>query len=159
MTTLKSILATIFVPGIACLLIPYFILRGSGIPLVHALGFWQIIAIPVAILGIYMVVWVSFSFVRTGRGTPIPIDPPKHLVVHGLYRHVRNPMYVGAMLVLLAEVVYYSSIWVFIYTTFLWMALHTFTVVLEEPQLKRRFGTEYERYLVSVPRWVPRVRV
>jgi protein-S-isoprenylcysteine O-methyltransferase Ste14 len=159
MTALKSILATIFVPGIACLLIPYFILRGSGIPLAHALGFWQIIAIPVAIVGVYMVVWVSFSFVRTGRGTPIPIDPPKHLVVHGLYRYVRNPMYAGAMLVLLAEVVYYSSIWVFIYTTFLWMALHTFTVVLEEPQLKRRFGAEYERYLESVPRWVPRVRV
>jgi protein-S-isoprenylcysteine O-methyltransferase Ste14 len=66
-------------------------------------------------------------------------------------------MYVGALLVLAGVVIFYGSLWILAYAAGLWAALHTFTVVLEEPQLKRRFGEPYETYVKEVPRWVPRV--
>ncbi len=156
MNAIVTTLATLLVPGAACFVVPYFILRGTDQPLLHPFGVLQALALTLVALGSWMVIWVSYSFVRHGRGTPVPIDPPKHFVSHGLYRWVRNPMYVGALLVLAAVVIYYGSAWVLLYACGLWAALHTFLVVLEEPQLRRRFGAEYEAYLRDVPRWIPR---
>jgi protein-S-isoprenylcysteine O-methyltransferase Ste14 len=156
MNAVPTTLATLLVPGVACFVVPYYILRATHQPVLRAMGVAQIAAMPLAAVGLAMVVWVSFSFVRHGRGTPVPIDPPKHFVSHGLYRWVRNPMYVGALLVLLAVVIFYGSLWILIYTAGLWAALHTFTVLLEEPQLKQRFGEPYEEYQNRVPRWIPR---
>jgi protein-S-isoprenylcysteine O-methyltransferase Ste14 len=67
-------------------------------------------------------------------------------------------MYAGALLILLAEVLYFPSLLLLIYTTILWTILHAFVVFIEEPQLERRFGEEYELYTESVPRWIPRLR-
>jgi protein-S-isoprenylcysteine O-methyltransferase Ste14 len=106
-----------------------------------------------------MVIWVSTTFVRQGKGTPVPIEPPKRLVITGLYRYLRNPMYVGAILITLAESLYFSLILLVIYSFGLWAILHTFMVIFEEPQLKRRFGADYERYLSEVPRWIPKFPV
>ncbi len=92
-----------------------------------------------------------------GKGTPIPIAPPTRLVINGLYRYVRNPMYVGAILIVLAETAYFSSLYLLLYTAGLWAMLHTSLVIFEEPQLKRRFGKDYEQYLTEVPRWIPRL--
>ena len=156
MNALVTTLATLLVPGVACFVVPYYILRATHQPMLRAMGLVQIAALPLAAVGVAMVVWVSFSFVRHGRGTPMPLDPPKCFVSHGLYRWVRNPMYVGALLVLLAVIIYYGSLWVLVYTAGMWAALHTATVLLEEPQLKRRFGAPYETYLKEVPRWIPR---
>jgi protein-S-isoprenylcysteine O-methyltransferase Ste14 len=156
MHAIVTTLATLLVPGVACFVVPYFILRGTHQPLLHAFGAAQVIALPVAALGAWMVIWVSYSFVRHGRGTPVPIAPPKEFVSHGLYRWVRNPMYVGALLILAAVALFYGSPWIVLYALGLWAALHTFLVLLEEPQLKRRFGAAYEAYLRDVPRWIPR---
>lgn len=156
MNALVTTLATLAVPGVFCFVVPYFILRATQEPLPTTLGILQVLALTLVALGVAMVVWVSFSFVRYGRGTPVPIDPPKHFVSHGLYRWVRNPMYVGALLMLVGVVVFYGSLWVLAYAAGLWAALHTLTVVLEEPQLTRRFGAPYEEYLRQVPRWIPR---
>jgi len=156
MNALVTTLATLLVPGVACFVVPYYILRAAHQPVLRAMGLAQIAALPLAAVGVAMVVWVSLSFVRHGRGMPVPIDPPKRFVSHGLYRWVRNPMYVGAVLVLLAAVIFTGSLWILVYTAGLWAALHTFTVLLEEPQLKRRFGAPYEEYLKLVPRWTPR---
>jgi protein-S-isoprenylcysteine O-methyltransferase Ste14 len=116
MNALVTTLATLLVPGVASLVVPYFILRATGQPLLRALGAVQIAALLIAFVGAAMVVWVSFSFVRHGGGTPVPVVPPKRFVSHGLYRWVRNPMYVGALLVLLADVIYTGSLWILIYT-------------------------------------------
>ena len=86
-----------------------------------------------------MVTWVAASFVRTGKGTPVPINPLAHLVIQGLFRSLRIPMYAGALLILLAEVVYPPSFWFLIFIVILWTILHAFVVFIEEPQLKRRF--------------------
>lgn len=156
MRALKTIIATIVVPGAACVLAPYLILKASLVSLAPQFNLLQLIAILVALFGLSMMIWVSTAFVRHGRGTPIPFDPPTQLVRQGLYKYVRNPMYLGAFLVLTAESVYFRSLWILLYTVCLWIVLHTFIVVIEEPQLKRRFGGAYEEYLELVPRWIPR---
>jgi protein-S-isoprenylcysteine O-methyltransferase Ste14 len=157
MLSLKSAAATIVVPGGACVLIPYFILTGLHTSLTPSLGLLQLIAIPIFVVGVWMVLWVSTTFVRQGKGTPIPIEPPTRLVVSGLYRYVRNPMYVGAILIIFAEVIYFGSFWLALYGAGLWALLHNFMILFEEPQLKRRFGADYQRYLSEVPRWIPRL--
>jgi protein-S-isoprenylcysteine O-methyltransferase Ste14 len=86
------------------------------------------------------------------------VDPPTYLVISGLYRYVRNPMYVGALLIILAEAVYFAAPWLVLYAAGLWASLHTFLVILEEPQLKHRFGADYEQYIKAVPRWIPKWR-
>lgn len=156
MNAIVTTLATLLVPGAACVLVPYYILRATHQPLSRAVGPAQIAALPFAAAGMAMIVWVSFSFVRHGRGTPVPIDPPTHFVSHGLYRWVRNPMYVGALLMLIAVIIYYGSVEVLVYAAGLWAALHAFTVIFEEPQLRRRFGETYQMYRGQVPRWIPR---
>ncbi len=109
MNALVTTLATLAVPGVFCFVVPYFILRATHEPLLITLGILQVLALALAALGVAMVVWVSFSFVRYGRGTPVPIDPPKQFVSHGLYRWVRNPMYVGALLAIVGVVIFYGS--------------------------------------------------
>jgi len=158
MLLLKSAIATIVVPGTACFVVPYYILIATHIPLTPSLGILQIAAIFIAGLGLFMVVWVSTEFVRRGQGTPIPINPPTRLVATGLYLYVRNPMYVGALLIVLAKAVFFLSTGLVLYAVGLWAALHTALVIFEEPQLKKRFGADYEQYLKTVPRWIPKVR-
>jgi protein-S-isoprenylcysteine O-methyltransferase Ste14 len=137
--------------------VPYFILKASPDKLTPGIGLFQIFAGLILLCGLFMVVWVSIAFVRKGQGTPIPIDPPTRLVVEGLYRYVRNPMYVGAILILLSEVIFFRSGWLLLYALGLWTALHTFLVAFEEPQLKQRFGTDFAQYMESVPRWLPQI--
>jgi protein-S-isoprenylcysteine O-methyltransferase Ste14 len=157
MLSFKTAVATLVVPGIACLLIPYFILRATGDTLSLPTNLVQLVAILIFILGLYLVVWVSVAFVRIGQGTPIPIEPPTRLVIVGPYRYLRNPMYTGALLMVLAEALYFGSWWIVLYAAGLWAILHAFLVLLEEPQLQRRFGSEYENYLKTAPRWIPRL--
>ena len=158
MLSLKTAVATIVVPGTASVLVPYFILRAADVSLAVPIGLIQLTAILVAALGLYMIVWVSAAFVRQGQGTPNPIEPPTRLVVTGLYRFVRNPMYVGALLIILAEAVYFRSVWLVLYAFGVWAALHIALVIFEEPQLTKRFGADYEQYLKTVPRWIPKIR-
>ncbi len=157
MLWLKSIGAAIVVPGTACILIPYFILNRTQVPLSPPRSILQVVAIVIGAVGICMVGWVSTAFVRRGKGTPIPIDPPTRLVITGLYRYVRNPMYVGALVIVSAEALYFGSAWLVLYAVGLWAVLHISLVIFEEPQLRRRFGADYEQYLKAVPRWIPRL--
>lgn len=156
MLSFKTTMATIFVPGTACILVPCFILRTSNASLSPTIGFWQIVGFLIIAWGIFMIVWVSTAFVRKGHGTPVPIDPPTRLIAQGLYRYVRNPMYVGAVLTVLGEAIYFRSGWLLLYAVVLWATLHTALIVFEEPQLRQRFDVEYEQYLKAVPRWIPR---
>jgi protein-S-isoprenylcysteine O-methyltransferase Ste14 len=90
------------------------------------------------------------------RGTPAPIDAPKELVVKGPYRYVRNPMYVGVLLAILGEAVYYETLLLVVYAAAAFLVVHTFVTTYEEPTLQRLFGEAYGRYRRRVGRWVPR---
>ncbi len=151
-----SALATLIVPGGAVVLVPVLVLRQTGSLPVPKLGPLEFGSMVLGIIGVGMVVWVSYAFVAFGRGTPVPIQPPREFVAAGLYQFVRNPMYLGALLVLFSEAVLFRSPWLLLYTGLLWLALHTFTVLWEEPQLERRFGQTYRDYKGSTPRWFPR---
>jgi protein-S-isoprenylcysteine O-methyltransferase Ste14 len=149
-------LATIIVPGLAVGVVPYLILIASGGVLRPSVGFIELGSVALAVLGAGMVVWVSLAFVTRGKGTPVPFQPPQEFVAQGLYTYVRNPMYIGALLVVFAEAAYFRSPWLVLYAAFLWLALHTFTIFLEEPDLETRFGETYRRYRERTPRWIPR---
>ena len=95
-------------------------------------------------------------FVLEGRGTPAVFDPPRKFVPHGPYRIVRNPMYVGGVAMLAGWALYTRSIAMLLYAAGAFVVIHTFVVRLEEPGLRKRFGTEYVEYCQAVPRWLPR---
>ena len=94
----------------------------------------------------------------TGRGTPAPIDPPKELVARGLYRYVRNPMYVGVMSILVGEALIFASRTLVWYAVTVFIGFNLFVLLYEEPTLRHKFGAAYERYCAAVPRWLPRLR-
>jgi protein-S-isoprenylcysteine O-methyltransferase Ste14 len=148
--------ATILVPGVAVLLVPYWILVATGGLQPPQIGFVEIVSIALAVIGAAMVVWVSIAFVAKGEGTPVPIAPPRNFVAEGLYRFVRHPMYTGALLILFAESVFFRSAWILLYAGMLWLAFHLFTELYEEPQLLQRFGDQYLQYKSDTPRWIPR---
>lgn len=106
-------------------------------------------------LGLAMLAWCVWEFAHRGQGTPAPIDPPKHLVISGLYRYVRNPMYVAVTLILVGESVLWRTSVLAIYAACVFLAFNLFVLLYEEPTLRRQFGQEYEHYCASVPRWIP----
>jgi protein-S-isoprenylcysteine O-methyltransferase Ste14 len=97
-------------------------------------------------------------FVRDGFGTPAPIAPPEHLVVGGLYRYVRNPMYVTVGVAIIGQALWLSSLLLVIYATLAWAVTALFVRFYEEPTLRRTFGAEYDHYCVNVRAWLPRLR-
>lgn len=158
MILVKTLLFTILVPGTVLVAIPYLLFRDDAEGLsASPAGLRWLGLIPIA-AGALIYFRCAWDFGRTGRGTPNPLDPPKTVVVNGLYRFVRNPMYLGALLVLLGEAELFGSPGLLLYALLIWMAWHLFVVLYEEPHLRNAFGEEYERYLKQVPRWLPRMR-
>jgi len=101
----------------------------------------------------------SFArFAVQGLGTPAPVFPTKHLVVTGLYRYVRNPMYVGVIAVIVGQGLLFGDRRVLEYGALVWLAFHLFVLSYEEPNLRRTFGDEYREFCRNVPRWVPRAK-
>jgi protein-S-isoprenylcysteine O-methyltransferase Ste14 len=101
----------------------------------------------------------SFArFALQGLGTPAPLFPAKHLVVTGLYRFVRNPMYVAVASLILGQGLLLGNLRVLEYGALVWLAFHLFVLAYEEPVLRASFGPEYEHFCAAVPRWVPRLR-
>jgi protein-S-isoprenylcysteine O-methyltransferase Ste14 len=97
-------------------------------------------------------------FVRAGRGTPAPFDPPRCFVAVGPYRWVRNPMYLGGLALLLGAALTFRSPSVTLLAALFLAAAHLFVVLYEEPSLERRFGESYTRYRGAVRRWLPKTR-
>jgi protein-S-isoprenylcysteine O-methyltransferase Ste14 len=96
-------------------------------------------------------------FAVEGLGTPAPIAPPQELVVTGLYRHVRNPMYVAVLALLIGQALLFGSTALLMVSAAFWLAVHLFVVLYEEPTLEETFGAKYQAYRANVPRWIPRL--
>ncbi len=121
-------------------------------------GFAQYAALLPLAAGCAAYLWCVWDFATFGRGTPAPIDAPRRLVVRGLYRHVRNPMYVGVLLVIAGWAILFQSARVLGYGATAALFFHLFVVAVEEPTLRGKFGRSYEQYCRDVGRWVPKVR-
>jgi protein-S-isoprenylcysteine O-methyltransferase Ste14 len=119
---------------------------------VHVVGL-LLIGLGAGLLG--ACIW---EFARSGRGTLSPVDPPRELVVRGLYRYVRNPMYLSVTTIVLGEFLLTGSRPLLVYWAVWFVAVNLFVIGYEEPTLRRRFGESYERYTREVGRWLPRYR-
>jgi protein-S-isoprenylcysteine O-methyltransferase Ste14 len=151
----RNLFFTILQPGIVTGLIPYLILGGPEPEVFEKTpGPFQIIAIIIFLAGVVILLYCISMFAVKGRGTLSPADPTKKLVISGLYKYSRNPMYIGVMLILIGESLFFSSIPLWIYSVFIFLAFNLFIVLHEEPRLENDFGAEYQQYKKSVRRWL-----
>jgi len=109
-------------------------------------------------LGVTLLGACIIEFARTGRGTLSPVDPPRRLVARGLYRYVRNPMYLSITTIVLGEVILTGSLPLAVYWTLWFLGANLFVIGFEEPSLRDRFGASYDEYTRQVGRWMPRLR-
>lgn len=108
-------------------------------------------------VGLVPIAWSFAEFVRAG-GTPVPAASPPRLVVSGCYRYVRNPIYVGFLVVLAGEALLFGSTALLEYTALTWCVGAAAVRFYEEPRLARRFGADYQDYRCHVRAWIPRLR-
>jgi protein-S-isoprenylcysteine O-methyltransferase Ste14 len=106
-------------------------------------------------IGAAVLLHCIWGFAAVGRGTLSPVDPPKKLVVKGLYRYDRNPMYVGVVTILLGEALLLESLALLEYALVGFAAFNLFVILYEEPTLRHQFGESYEHYCRHVGRWLP----
>jgi protein-S-isoprenylcysteine O-methyltransferase Ste14 len=158
MLWLRALFFTVLMPGSALVLFPSWILRGQPQPARPWTQSPRVLGLVLIAIGLVPLFVSIRDFAVSGRGTLAPIDPPRRLVRVGLYRHVRNPMYVGVVTALLGEALFFESRALAIYAAIVWLVFHLFVVLYEEPHLRDTFGADYETYLGAVPRWIPRVR-
>ena len=156
MNALKTILYMGCMHGFLTFYLPYQI--GTHSERLLDFGTLGIVAVFLWILGTLIIIICSIDMVRRGRGTPAHLDPPKYLIVTGLYRHVRNPIYLGALLVQLGYLFWFGSALLILYLLFYILAFHLLIVLIEEPILKNMFGHAYDEYCNRVPRWFPKLR-
>ncbi len=152
---IKTLIFLLLVPVTGVILIPRWILL-SGWNRTFEIGNWYLTGIPPIAAGAIFLLWCFWDFATVGKGTPAPIDPPKVFVSRGLYRWVRNPMYLAIGLILTGEAILFESWTLLLFAVFIWLIQHLFVLLYEEPVLKEKFGPEYESYIKSVPRWLPK---
>ena len=123
------------------------------------LGFtaFRFLGILLMVAGIPVLLESFGRFALQGIGTPAPVFPPSHLVVKGFYRYVRNPMYVAVVSLILGQALLFGDVRTLACGVFVWLAMHLFVVLYEEPTLRKSFAAEYETFCAHVPRWLPRL--
>jgi len=149
----KVIIFIVLVPVTVVAIVPYIVLRRSGVidwPRISVIGS---LAGFCGILCAGLSLYCAWEFAVHGHGTPAPIDPPQVLVTKGLYKFNRNPMYVGIVGLILSEALFFGSLSLLVFATVLWFGFHLFVIFYEEPHLRHKFGTAYEEYCRRVPRW------
>ena len=155
MLWLRTVLFAVLVPGAELVLVPLVVVLWDLGPRL-GLGPARYAGLVPLAAGVVIIARCFVDFVRRGRGTPAPYDPPRELVVAGLYQYVRNPQYVGVVLVVLGEALLTTRVILFGYALVMAAGYHLFVTCYEEPTLGRLFGEPYARYRAAVPRWLPR---
>jgi len=153
-----SLLFLVIAPGTVAGWVPWLISRWRLQPPLLAFHGLRVPGFLLIIAGIPLILDSFARFALQGLGTPAPILPTRHLVVTGLYRYLRNPMYVGVSWVILGQGLLFGNAQVLEYGLAVWLAFHLFVIAYEEPKLQRTFGKEYEAFRSAVPRWLPRLR-
>jgi protein-S-isoprenylcysteine O-methyltransferase Ste14 len=122
-------------------------------------GDWIVVTIGGVLIvsGLAALIACFARFALQGRGTPAPIAPTDALVTGGLYRHVRNPMYVAVLAIILGQALAFASLAVLIYGVIVFATVHAFVTLYEEPTLRDSYGASYDAYVTAVPRWIPRL--
>jgi protein-S-isoprenylcysteine O-methyltransferase Ste14 len=155
---LRSALAHLWLGLNFFLAIPALVLYASGTGLRPPPGALALLGGAVIALAHLVLVFLIVAFVRLGRGTQLPLDPPRELVARGLYRWIRNPMYLLYVGIVLGEALLYRSPALLAYAAAFWLMTHVYVVQVEEKTLKKRFGAAYADYCRQAGRWLPRIR-
>lgn len=146
----------VLAPGVVAGLIPWWL---TGWDVRTPLPFWaplRVVGLVLLVAGALALVQAFVRFVLEGRGTPAPVAPTERLVVGGLYRHVRNPMYLAVTATILGQALLLGQPILLVYAGLFLAVVAAFVRWYEEPTLRRQFGADYERYLREVPAWWPR---
>jgi protein-S-isoprenylcysteine O-methyltransferase Ste14 len=151
----RTALFTLIVPGPVTVLFPRWLIGRGVHPQLTGGLLSKILGAVLIALGASIYFKCASDFALRGRGTPSPIDPTKEFVATGLYRFIRNPMYIGVVCVLLGEAGWFRSLALLEYSLAFLLSAHVFVLLYEEPYLRGRFGSTYETYLATVPRWIP----
>jgi protein-S-isoprenylcysteine O-methyltransferase Ste14 len=142
-------------PGVVAGLVPYLLTGWDAnewwLPL-------RVVGAIVLVASVAVLVWAFARFVFEGHGTPAPVAPTDRLVVSGLYRYVRNPMYVAVVGAILGQALVLGRVVLLAYAAVVWAVVASFVRGYEEPTLRRQFGPDYDAYRAAVPAWVPRIR-
>jgi protein-S-isoprenylcysteine O-methyltransferase Ste14 len=154
---LGSALFFILAPCVVAGLVPWWITRWQFQPPFFGLEAGRAIGIILIVAGVGGLVDSFARFALQGLGTPAPIAPTRNLVVTGLYRHVRNPMYAAVVAAILGQAILFGDWGLIVYAALAWLACHMFVVAYEEPTLARTFGAQFTAFRANVPRWIPRL--
>jgi protein-S-isoprenylcysteine O-methyltransferase Ste14 len=119
---------------------------------------WRVLGVVLVVVGAAVLVHAFARFVVEGAGTPAPIAPTQRLVLGGLYRHVRNPMYLAVVAAICGQALILGRPWLYAYAALVAATVWTFVTLYEEPMLARRYGAQYDAYRDAVPGWRPRPR-
>lgn len=151
----RNVLWALLLPGVIAGFIPWLVF---GFDFNRIRSGVQIGGLVLFAAGVFVLLLCIIEFARRGRGTLSPLDPPRGLVVTGMYRLVRNPMYVGVLAILVGEALIARSLDLGLYTAAFFVGVNVFIIGYEEPFLQRTYGSSYMEYREHVRRWVPRVR-
>jgi protein-S-isoprenylcysteine O-methyltransferase Ste14 len=151
-----SSLFFLLAPGVVSGLVPWWL---TGWQVRQPLRYWaplRVVGVVLLAAGTVVLVHAFVRFVVEGVGTPAPVAPTEHLVVGGLYRYVRNPMYLAVVAIIIGQALALGQPVLLLYAAAVCVAFVTFVHRYEEPTLARQFGGRYEAYRQAVPAWWPR---
>jgi len=154
---LGSALFFVVPPCVLAGLIPWWMTGWEFRPALFGLEVTRAMGVLLILIGLPGLVDSFARFALQGLGTPAPVAPTKNLVVTGLYRYVRNPIYVAVVAIILGQAMLFGDWRLVLLGGLFWLAFHLFVVTYEEPTLQQTFGAEYQTYRANVPRWIPRV--
>jgi protein-S-isoprenylcysteine O-methyltransferase Ste14 len=145
-------------PGVFVGLIPWLL---TGWQVREPVPYWapmRVLGVILLVAGLIALIQAFVRFVVEGLGTPVPVAAPERLVVGGVYRYVRNPMYVAILAIVVGQALLLGQLGLLLYAAGIWVIAAAFVRFYEEPALRRRFGADYEAYRRAVPAWWPRLR-
>lgn len=146
----------VLAPGVVAGLVPWWL---TGWRSRDPLPLWvgaRVVGIALIATGLVVLVQAFARFVGEGLGTPAPLAPPQHLVIGGLYRYVRNPMYLAVLAIVVGQAFALGQLGLLVYAGVVAVAFILFVRAYEEPNLQGRFGAAYDAYRRAVPGWWPR---
>ena len=158
MAILGSAVFLVVAPGTVAMYVPWRISHWNSAPPFLGFAPFRVIGVLMIVAGLPVLLDSFARFALQGLGTPAPLAPPQRLVVTGLYRYVRNPMYVAVVSLIFGQGLFFGSVRLLEYGAAVWLGFHLFVFLYEEPTLRRNFGADYKQFCANVPRWIPRLK-
>ena len=153
-----SAIFLVVAPGIVAGYVPWRICRWHVEAPLLGISLLRLVGVLLIAAGLTVLLDSFARFALQGLGTPAPIFPTRHLVVSGLFRYVRNPMYIAVVSLILGQGLFFGSILILEYGVAVFVGFYLFVLIYEEPTLLKSYGREYEEFCANVPRWIPHLR-